>query len=208
MKKWILPVLGVFLGLLVSCAGIPSAEKPTDTLVIGSFLVDFPDGFFNEEPRTFSSGIALTFTNVTSGSSFTIITADKGYFWFLSNGTDSYELARYHYDYVSGSRHRFVLDSKIGYSFTTTPQSLLYVGHLELIYARPQRPDPTAYGRHQTVEWDFDTTWNRDFRTGEMSAHLSTLVGGPPWLSHTIVSIQEIEKRSKDARAESAEDAP
>jgi len=192
MKKWLLPALGVLL--LVSCAGIPRAEKPGDTLVIGSFIVDFPEGFFNEEPRTFSSGLALTFRNVTTNSSFTITTSEEGYFWFVSNGTDSYELSSYHHDYVSGSRHRYVLDSKVEYAFKTVPQSVLYVGHLGVIYANPKRPDPTAYGKHQTVEWDFEKSWKRDFKKGELTDHLNRLPAGSEWLSRPVVSTKEVEE--------------
>jgi len=195
MKKGIV-VLVVLL--LVSCSGIPPAEKSGDTLVIGSFVVDFPDGFFNEEPRTFFSGLALTFKNVTQDNSFTIATTDNGYFWFLSNGTDSYELAKYRYNYESGSRRRFVLDTKIGYSFTALPQSVLYVGHLKLTYSRPQKPDPTAYGgSKRVVEWNFDTAWNRDYRTEELSAQLNRIPGGSSWLSRKVVTTQELEQRDQ-----------
>jgi NHL repeat len=206
MKKWMLPGLVVLFAM--SCATVPPAEKPGDTLVIGSFILDFPDGLFREEPRTFTSGVALTITNVTQRTSFKVATSDQGYFWFRSNGTDSYELASCHYDYESGSRWRYQLDSKIGYQFTTVPRSVFYLGHLRLILRHPQKPDPSAYGKHQPVGWNFDPSWKRDFLTGDLIGHLRKVAAGSPWLSFKVVTAKEMEEAPKIAAAHPTRDAP
>lgn len=57
---------------VLSCAGIPKPETPQDTLIIGSFVLDFPDGFFDDPSRAITSGIELTITNTTKDSSFSV----------------------------------------------------------------------------------------------------------------------------------------
>ena len=48
--KWLgaLVLTAGMIVLLLSCAGLPEPTEDTDTLVIGTFVVDFPEGFFRE----------------------------------------------------------------------------------------------------------------------------------------------------------------
>lgn len=55
-----------FIFILVSCASFPEPKEEGDSLVIGSFVVDFPDGFFNKAPRTVKEGVWIEFENITT----------------------------------------------------------------------------------------------------------------------------------------------
>ena len=84
-----LPVALSCLLLLGSCAGVPRPENDQSTLVIGSFILDYPDGLFEYNARTIPVGVYVTVRNNTKDSTFDLRTNDGGYFYFLSNGSDS-----------------------------------------------------------------------------------------------------------------------
>ena len=84
----------VIAGLLVSCAGFPQPVEEATTLIIGSWILDFPDGFFDTPARQFDMNVQLSFHNTTQDKRFAIYT-NRGYFYFQSNGTDDYVLEKF-----------------------------------------------------------------------------------------------------------------
>ena len=181
--------------VVTSCAGLPPAENKDDSLVIGSFIVDFPDGFFDQKPRTIDGCITLTFKNLTQGSSFTVLTTDGGYFWFLSNGSDSYELQKYRWEDADLPGRKFTLESNLGYTFPAVPEKVLYLGHFLLSYRLPEKPDPSAYGGGHVseVQWNFTASMKREAKTDAMSEFLKRRAPESAWISHDIVAMPEKE---------------
>ena len=149
MKKLILAA--AIMTLLLSCASIPDAEKPDDSLVIGTLSLDFPNGFFDRaESRTVQSYIQITIKNVTHGTSFTVPTSQDGHFAFLSNGSDSYDVDSYDVE-VRLTDGKYHLQGRLNFSFTARPKVIFFIGDLTVTYVRPQRaefqPDRTSsYG--------------------------------------------------------------
>ena len=82
MKKLLWSALVVLL-TLGACAGMPEPEEAENSLVIGSLVLDYPDGFFDMKPCCFTRGVKLTILNTTTNRRFTL-TTDDGYFYFLS----------------------------------------------------------------------------------------------------------------------------
>ena len=95
MKKMFLA--GLIALLLISCAGIPEPEESGNSLIIGSIILDFPDGFFDGASTTITRSIKVKLLNTTKKRSFTLSTID-GYFYFLTNGTDSYVLESFEFE--------------------------------------------------------------------------------------------------------------
>jgi len=98
---------GVLVATL-SCVSLPEPEGPDNALVIGSLVVDFPEGCFGGAVRSFRSGVKIHFANLRTKKTFSV-TTDQGYFCFLSNGQDQYALIGYEMKYnETGSRGSFV----------------------------------------------------------------------------------------------------
>jgi hypothetical protein len=178
MNRWLLLV--AVLPLLSACASIPSPESPDDSLVIGYFALDFPDGFFDKGRRTITSGVTLNFVNQTTGRKFWITTSN-GYYQFLSNGTDSYTFASYKIE-----SDRATVQSTVDKTFATKPRSVVYLGHLTLIYAKPKQTHKTSMDQKSNY-WNFDTTANFLYNEGELRSYLREKDPDSPWLEYEVV---------------------
>jgi len=159
MKKLFL-FAGV-IALLCSCASLPEPENQGDSLVIGQFILDFPDGFFSEPPCKITSGITLHMVNETKDTRFTLTTSYPGYFYFLSNGSDDFKLESYEYQTqrtkTTYTLPRTPLDLKI----STVPDKVIYFGNLTLSYLLPEikreygdRSTTWNYKHDVSIEWD------------------------------------------------------
>jgi hypothetical protein len=179
MKKWLaLPGVLLLLSLLLSCASSPAPENPEDSLVIGYFVLDYPDGYFDKPKRTFSSGITIYLTNQSTGRSFWVSTSG-GYYQFLSNGTDTYSLDRYKH-VVEGSTTSGTFNRR----FTAKPHSVVYLGHSTLTYARPRQSVKTDV---KVIYWEFDTSHSGAFKDDEVLSYLKEKDPESPWLEYQIV---------------------
>jgi ankyrin repeat protein len=184
-----LAILSLVVLLFSACIGLPHAENESDTLVIGSFIIDFPDGFLMEQPKTIDSRITLTVKNLTKEKSFTILTHEAGYFWFLCNGKDSYELEKFSWEDTTYSGHKFTLESKINYSFKTVPQHVLYLGHYALHYRQPEKQNPSANG---TGQRNFKTSMDLDFNMLGTMENLKKHDADAFWRSRDILTPTEL----------------
>ena len=187
MNRRLLPAITVLTlaGLvLLSCASIPKPEAESDTLVLGTFEVDYPDGFFDQAPRTLVSNIRLDFVNMTTGKEFWATTDFCGHFSFLSAGGQSYALKRSAYDLREGNE-TFSGSSSVSYQFSAPTHSVLYVGHLSLREEKPTRKE-TVSGE---TTWSFTDYFDRSDRSDEMKAYLQKSAKDTPWLSYDFVSV-------------------
>ena len=181
MKK-LLVIVSVMV-LLISCTTmLPLPEQEGNSLVIGSFILDFPDGFFDLSPRKFDSYVQLQFKNVTQGSSFTLRTR-SGYFYFLTNGTDKYILEYFKLGQTTIGTTRYTFGGEmLNLQISTLPNKVIYLGHIVFTEASPD----VAKRRDITTTYEFEpsstVSWNRDLLLQYISAQ-----HGAPWLDYEIV---------------------
>lgn len=178
MKKCLLAV--GLLAFLVSCASIPTPENPDDSLVIGYFALDYPDGWFDQAKRTIVSGVTLYFTNQSSGNKFWLTTS-QGYFQFLSNGADSYSLEGY-----KVTVDRSTSSGDVSLKFTTKPHTVVYLGHHTMMHTDPQKTiRTTPEGR--AIYWTYKRSINSQYKEGEMLTYLKSKDPESPWLEYEVV---------------------
>lgn len=170
------------LVLLASCAAFPKPQASTDTLVVGSLVLDFPDAFFNDPPRKLDSGVRLDFRNLTTGKDFTLLTGKGGYFYFLSNGTDSFQITSYAYqaDAAKGGYYRG--SSRLGVKVASQAGCVQYIGHVTYRFTSPSLIKTTGVG----TQWHFVTDTLREYRKDEVQAWLQAMAPDSPWLSREI----------------------
>ena len=70
MKRVIL--LLACIAVVFSCKSLPKPGNDTDSLVIGGFTWEFPDGFFELAPKTLTNDITLGMVNLSNGKRFYI----------------------------------------------------------------------------------------------------------------------------------------
>jgi hypothetical protein len=153
------PVLGFLLtAVLMSCASapFPEPERISDSLVIGAFSADFPDGYKADTVRfavstSFTEGVRLYFHNISQHNDFYAEVDGNGYYHFLSNGTDEFLLTSFSYTKKIATMITLI-SGEINIHIENVPGSLLYLGHTSFIFSNPQE------GRKvQKLE----TYWNR-----------------------------------------------
>jgi hypothetical protein len=166
--------------LLASCAGVPKPERDSDSLVVGSFVSSFPDGFFAEPARTMESGLRVNFINQTSGKEFSVITTNGGFFQFLSNGTDAYAMTGYAFNETVPGKGMFTGGANLNYTFTVQSHCVFYLGHFTFISAHPQM---TTTGLNRTG-WDFERSLHRANKADDVRSWLQTAAADSPWLSY------------------------
>jgi hypothetical protein len=151
------------VAVVLSCTGFPEAEGEGDTLVIGSLILDFPDGLYDNTAQKVDMNVRVSFRNVTRNQKFHVYTK-RGYFYFPTNGTDDYILEGFRIlkTEVDGTVHLFS-DQPVGLKIANAPNRVIYLGHITASYSDPRltrRIGPGGrilYYRYQTsvtVEWD------------------------------------------------------
>jgi hypothetical protein len=129
--------LVIMIVVLVSCVGLPKPKEDSDSLIIGYFELDFPDGFFDKTPRIIKNCIRLDFINLNTKKKFTVFT-DNGYFRFLSNGKDDFLFLLFNYHQENGLRTYSLNEHQIKRKITNSPQKIIYTGHLTYTFAKPE----------------------------------------------------------------------
>lgn len=170
---------------LSSCAGVPKPESETDSLVVGSFVVDYPDGFYNQPPRTIEAGIRLDFVNTTRNSTFIVVTSEGGYFNFISSGGDHYMLKSFSYqvnENNESSHAVFYGGRDINFPFFSEPGSVLYVGHLTYTMAHPRRVQNAT----RETRWQFDDSVKISSRMVALHSYLNKVDRESAWASRGV----------------------
>jgi hypothetical protein len=148
---------------LLACAVFPVPEGEGDSLVIGSLILDFREGLFNDLPKRVDMNVRVTFRNVTRNERFHVYTR-RGYFYFPTNGTDEFILESFRIlkTHVEDAVHTFS-DQPIELKIVNSPNRVIYLGHISAIYSAPRvarekgmggRFRYYRYGISVTVEWD------------------------------------------------------
>jgi hypothetical protein len=152
---------------MLSCAGFPEPAEDGNSLVVGTFLLDFPDGFFDTPPRKFDMNVKLSFRNVTQNSRFDVYT-NRGYFFFQTNGTDQYVLEDFNLQKIKigNSMYTFGGDP-INLKIANSPNKIIYLGDIVYTYNAPEdtsrRGRTTYYSYVPSVQVDWDTDALRQY---------------------------------------------
>jgi hypothetical protein len=126
----------VALALLISCAGLPPSVGPNDSLVIGSFVLDFPKGFFDMSRTSIQTGVQLNFRDVTDGRNFSVRT-QRGHFWFIAAGGHDYTLESFELFKSIGGDYYSVGTRPVGTTFRAEKEKVIYPGDFRFIFSQP-----------------------------------------------------------------------
>jgi hypothetical protein len=183
MKRFIL-MAGIAV-LLFSCASLPEPESQGDSLVIGNLILDFPDGFFNQSRRTITSGVNIRLANLTKGTKFMLTTSPPGYFFFLTNGTDEFELESFEYRTEAlGGRYnlgRTPMEIRI----RNTPDKVIYLGHIKRSYTLPKLVKSNMEGSR--TSWNFEVKWSGTWDQEALRLYIAEISPDSPWLTHEVM---------------------
>lgn len=177
---------GLIALLLIGCAGIPEPEGSGNSMIIGSLLLDFPDGFFDGAPTTVTRSIKVRFLNTTRNRHFTVSTID-GYFYFLTNGSDSYILESFEFNKeVKVKNTIYTLGRNINRNITPVSDSLIYLGHITFTYSVPEDIRVDTRGGDQT--WYFDVSFDVDYNNTATLDFIREINPESSWLSYELVT--------------------
>jgi hypothetical protein len=165
MMKRVLLLTGVLVLLAssASCASLPKPKGDGNCLVIGNFVLDFPDGFFDGPSRKIESSVALNFLNVMTSRKFSILTAQGGFFFFRTDASDDFQLLSYQYKEQSGQGGYTIGETPLKIPIHTTSDKVIYIGHITVTYAEPTLYRESGSGgsswnfkKSLTLNWDKD----------------------------------------------------
>jgi hypothetical protein len=171
------------IAFLWSCAGFPEPAGEGTSLVIGSLVIDYPDGFYDKPARKFDMDVKVTFKNTTQKRNFDLYTS-HGYFYFQSNGSDAYALESFNLpDVVIGDSRYSGIGSTIGMEIAVTPSKVIYLGHIVLTMAAPSVAQLS--GRESTYHYETSSSW--DWHKDELRRFITQKQADSPWLQMEIV---------------------
>ena len=172
---------------LVLCAGLPKPSNDSDTLVIGSLVLDYPDGFFGEPARTIDYPINLEIMNSSTGSVLNLVTKSGGYFYFLTNGRDNFVLTGY--SYMTTEYHTtYSARNTLSYQITVEPGCVQYLGHIKVKTIEMRKE--TDLNRHTT--WTSKISMSKENKLDDAKKYLQDNGQGTPWLDRAIHSVWTI----------------
>ena len=186
--KRILPIAGVWViaTVLSACAAFPEPEGNGDSLIIGSLILHFPDGLYDDLPQKIDMNVRVTFRNVTQNERFHDYTK-RGYFYFPTNGTDEFILESFRIlkTQVEDTVHSFS-DQRVDLKIVNSPNRVIYLGHIDAIYSAPSLIRVRggrggiqyySYMVSVTVEWDQDL----------LQRYMARQQPDSPWLNREIL---------------------
>ena len=171
------------VALLFSCASFPEPEGQGNSLVIGNFILDFPDGFFDLSARKITSGVTLHLANRTKGTKFALITSSPGYFYFLTNGSDEFELESSEYA-AEGLGHRYKMNIPIRIKIMNTPDKVIYLGHITSTYTLPKIEKESGTGSRT---WNFETEWTTTWDQEGLRLYIVEVSPNRQWLNREVL---------------------
>ena len=188
MKKIILLfVVLLTTGLILSCLGLPQPADENESLVVGSLIMDYPDGFFRIGSMTFRNGIKLNIVNLATKNKFSVKTSN-GYFRFIANGQDGYLVRSYELIYVRGNWTYTCGPYDIGIRIPDNPHKVFYLGHVTELNTLPEFLDKKSSGGNTTTtSYDYKTEIIVDKDIEDIKLYLAD----SEWLSYDIVDLSD-----------------
>ncbi len=205
-----LVLLAAAVALLASCSTLPAPQTDLDSLVIGTFSLDCPQGFFGGPAKHFDTQIELVFRDISSGARFTVFTWNGGWFSFPAPGSDGYLLEYSEYQQERGDSAWIVGPRAVGIIVPPAPGKIVYLGDIHLTYApredihgplgRNDQLDyeidsftagkPPFFMQPHVVDWTYDVSMSRLWDQAGMIAHLKKVDSSSAWLSREIVNAE------------------
>jgi hypothetical protein len=165
--KRIFPVAGVCViaAALWACVAFPESKEQGDSLVIGSLILNFPEGLYEAIPQKIDMNVRVTFRNVTRNETFDVYT-NRGYFYFSTNGTDEFILESFRIlqTRIEDTVYSFS-DQPVDLKIINSPNTVIYLGHVNATYSDPRLTREIGagggtryyrYGVSVTIEWNQD----------------------------------------------------
>ncbi len=201
--------LAAAAALLASCSALPEPRADLDSLVIGSFSLDCPQGFFGGPTKSFDTQVELGFRDISTGARFSVFTWAGGWFSFPTLGSDGYLLEYSQYLEERGDTTLVVGPRAIGILVPASPGKVVYLGDIHLTYSPREdlrgplgRNDQLDYEidasitgkppfmQHHVTDWTYDVAMSRQWDQAGMVAHLRRAAGSSAWLSREIVTAE------------------
>ena len=132
MKKYLISLLAITAIVFASCSSLPEPGNTDEVLVVGNFILDFPDGFFDLTSRTVRSNVKLRIKNRITGE-ITNVSTRNGYFHVVGYKGDDFEILEYDYRY-KGSNAEYTMGNKVNKKFTANSDKVNYIGDIKIIY--------------------------------------------------------------------------
>lgn len=187
MKKSVLLLLIIII--LLSCKSIPEPKNESDSLVIGSVIWDYPDGFFHEKPKTFKDSFTIIFVNLTTSEEIRV-RSSNGYFYFICNGNDKFILEQITYVEPNPT-----IDWSISYNLNlkidSKPQKIIYLGHINIIFASPEFAEAKTEEGLTKTYWRFRKSYIIENKTEDLNEFITKHNGSNHWSNCEIFNLYE-----------------
>ncbi len=181
---WVGAVSALFV--LASCASLPAPERTGSSLVIGSLVVDFPDGYFDQTPARLDSRVQLNLTDVTTGREFRLTTEGGGFYYFPGTPGDTYRLDSWEfYQEIGHTRYRGA-PYEVKLEFRVPADKVVYTGHLLYTFTKPESKE-LYQGRKS---FSFKTSATLSDRPDTVKEFIARKQEDSPWLAYDIVEAQ------------------
>ena len=129
MKKYLILVLISAALVFSSCSSLPEQKNSDDVLVVGSFILDYPDGFFEMPSRKIKSNVKLKIINTRTKEEINKVTRN-GYFHLVAKPGDEFHIS--HYEHKTKENNGiYTVGGWVKRNFTVVENSVNYLGHMK-----------------------------------------------------------------------------
>lgn len=205
-KVWPMRALLLLVSAIVflaSCANLPQPKDAQETLIVGSFALYFPGGYFDSPHTEIDSQIRLDFHDVSNGG-WRSVYVWYGHFWLTVNGSDEYVLESSRAN-LSTVDARYVFRPRtIRLKIPASPGTVLYLGDIQLAYRLPGNPltvypDPDYETVSSLIGWGllgavrekfYDVTITQRWSRDSLLSYLKRVDKEGQWLSKDIKNVK------------------
>ena len=187
MKHMVLLFLAA--GVLFSCASLPKPVNESDSLVIGSIVWTFPDGFFQYPPRTHTDNIVLVIVDLSTGEQFKI-KPENSFFTFLTNGSDKFVLQHVYLE-KSIPGDNFNVMCQLNLPIKSSPKRIVNVGQIKIIFASPEISEAKQENGMIYGYWRFRQSYAITDNSEGVKKYLAEQDDDAVWSNHKVVNLYE-----------------
>jgi len=180
VKRWIVYMCTAVL--LTACAGMPEPQGSSSSLVVGRFVVDFPDGFFGQSATTLENHVKLAFRDSADDNRLEVFTQKRGYYYFVAEPGDTYVLETWSASVNRGNHRGSLGPGKIGWRFKVEPGKVVYLGDVMLTFRSPNKSSQVG----RSSEWGYDIDVDVSLKPAGVKEFVSELDAESPWLAFEV----------------------
>jgi hypothetical protein len=183
----------VFLTLLsllsaAGCSTLPAPKTENDSLVVGSFVVDFPDSFFGGGPRKIINGVRLDFMNNNTGEKLILLTSN-GFFRFITNGSDDYIFTSFSFEEEYDNHIITIGPVPLRIPLLGVAAKVLYAGHTVVTFSQPEVLGFTDDAGMTKKTFNYKQTLSTDWKEEAVSEFLKQFGAENTWGKLPILKI-------------------